>query len=97
MSQQWAAGAGVRQLGLGHRAHPWLGRQVVDREHGGRVGVLRAVAPDVDVIRTGPVIQVPRTPPVAWLAPLRGGCEWTTSLDAIEEVGNADASAGATG
>ncbi|MHA4817164.1 hypothetical protein ACXZ65_22705 [Streptomyces aculeolatus] len=84
MSQQLAAGG--RQLGFGHRAHPWLGRRVVDKEHHGRIGVLRAVAPDVDDIRTEPLIPLPGTPPVAWLSPVRGGCEWTTSLSAIEVV-----------
>lgn len=77
----------ARDLGMGHRSHPWLGRRVVDTEHGDRVGVLRAVAPDVDDIRTEPVITVPSTPPVAWLAPEHGGGrEWTTSLTAILEA-----------
>lgn len=76
----------ARDMGMGHLTHPWLNRLVVDTEHSGRLGVLRAVAPDVDDIRTEPLIQVPGTPPVAWLAPEHGGREWTTSLAAIEEA-----------
>lgn len=77
----------AKDLGMGHRSHPWLGHRVIDTEHGDRVGVLRAVAPDVDDIRTEPLLTVPSTPPVAWLAPERGGgCEWTTNLNAIQEA-----------
>ncbi|WP_258563042.1 hypothetical protein [Streptomyces phytophilus] len=75
--------AATKNLGMGHQAHPWLGRLVIDTEHDGQVGVLRAVAPDVDDIRLE-VITPPHTPPVAWLAPQGGGVEWTTSLTAIE-------------
>lgn len=38
----------MRPLGLGHWTHPLLGRRVVDHAHGGRVGVLRALAPEAD-------------------------------------------------
>lgn len=76
----------ARNLGMGHQAHPLLGRLVVDTQHDDQVGVLRAVAPDVDDIRLEPLLQPPNTPPVAWLAPRHGGTEWTTSLTAIEEA-----------
>lgn len=76
---------------MGHQPHPFLDRLVVDTEHDGRVGVLRAVAPDVDDIRLEPILRVPEAPPVAWLVPPAGGREWTTSLTAIEEVHGGDA------
>lgn len=75
---------------MGHQSHPWLGHLVVDAEHGGRVGVLRAVAPDVDDIRLEPVFRVPAARPVAWLQPEAGGKEWTTPLTAIGEVPGGD-------
>ncbi len=78
--------APAKHFGFGHEDHPLLGHRVVDAEHGRQVGVLRAVAPDVTDIRLEPVPVVPDGPPVAWLAPERGGVEWTTSLDAIEEA-----------
>lgn len=58
-------------LGLMHRTHPWIGREVEDAVTGRR-GVLRAVAPDG---------KNPR--PVAWLWPVGGGREWTTELRAL--------------
>lgn len=58
-------------LGLMHRSHPWLGREVTDTATG-RTGVLRAIAPDVDQPRL-----------VAWLAPVGGGKEWTTDPRAL--------------
>lgn len=83
--------AATTQIDMGHQSHPLLGQLVADTEHGGQIGVLRAVAPDVDDIRLEPVFKVPVTPPVAWLRPAAGGTEWTTSLDAIEEVLGANA------
>ncbi|MFJ5593218.1 hypothetical protein ACIQCG_26140 [Streptomyces noursei] len=71
-------------LGLGHWEHPLLGRLVVDHAHGDRQGVFRALAPEVKDNDLGPVLKIPHTPPVAWLAPENGGLEWTTDLDAIE-------------
>ncbi|MCF3178198.1 hypothetical protein IPZ61_33460 [Streptomyces sioyaensis] len=76
----------ARALGLGHLSHPLLGRRVIDHAHGDRVGVFRALAPDVKGPRSEPVLRVPDTPPVAWLAPEGGGVEWTTAPDAIEAV-----------
>ncbi|ARH92633.1 hypothetical protein [Streptomyces sp. MOE7] len=75
-----------RDLGLGHRDHPLLGRRVVDHGHGDRIGVLRAIAPDAKDNPFDLVVAVPDTPPVAWLAPPGGGREWTTAPEAIEEV-----------
>ncbi|AUH41647.1 hypothetical protein [Streptomyces sp. CMB-StM0423] len=80
------AAAPPADVRMGHQSHPWLGHLVVDAEHGGRVGVLRAVAPDVDDIRLEPIFRVPEAPPVAWLQEERGGKEWTTPLTAIGEV-----------
>lgn len=74
----------TRSLGLGHVDHPLLGHRVVDHAHGDRVGVLRALAPEVKGNNLGPVISVPDTRPVAWLAPETGGREWTTDPKAIE-------------
>ncbi|MGW7572613.1 hypothetical protein [Streptomyces sp. NPDC054765] len=76
----------TRALGLGHLSHPLLGRRVIDRAHGDRIGVFRALAPDVKAPRVGPALRVPDTPPVAWLAPEGGGVEWTTTPDALEAV-----------
>ncbi|WP_181785475.1 hypothetical protein [Streptomyces phytophilus] len=73
-------------LGMGHQSHPWLGHLVADTAHSGRVGVLQAVAPDVDDIRLEPIFRAPDEPPVAWLRPKDGGMEWTTALVAIQEV-----------
>jgi hypothetical protein len=73
-----------RALGLGHWSHPLLGQRVIDHPHGDRVGVLRALAPDVQGGSLDPVLKVPDTPPVAWLSPEGGGVEWTTALDTIE-------------
>ncbi|MFD1828364.1 hypothetical protein ACFSJS_01640 [Streptomyces desertarenae] len=77
-----------REVGLGHREHPLLGRTVLDTATG-RTGVLRAVCPEPDGCRawTGPVLRPGGGPPVAWLAPVGGGVEWTTALDAIREAG----------
>ncbi|QKV91909.1 hypothetical protein HUT19_09260 [Streptomyces sp. NA02950] len=71
-------------LGLCHQSHPLLGHLVVDHAHDGRVGVLRAIAPDLTDNRYRLVVMNPDAPPVAWLAPEGGGLEWTTSPDAIE-------------
>lgn len=69
-----------QDLGLGHQAHPLLGRRVVD--HTGRTGVLRAIAPE-QVTGLG---GRPRTVMRAWLAPEAGGREWTAPVDRIEEA-----------
>ncbi|MGW5937674.1 hypothetical protein ACWIG3_05765 [Streptomyces celluloflavus] len=73
----------MQPLGLGHWKHPLLGHRVIDHAHDDRIGILRAIAPDTKV-STGLVIKVPDTPPVAWLAPVTGGVEWTTDPEAIE-------------
>ncbi|MFD7101949.1 hypothetical protein [Streptomyces celluloflavus] len=74
----------MQPLGLGHWKHPLLGHLVVDHAHDDRIGILRAIAPDVKAHTPGLVIEIPDTPPVAWLAPLTGGVEWTTDPEAIE-------------
>lgn len=74
----------AQPLGLGHFDHPLLNRLVIDHAHGDRIGVLRAIAPDVDGPDVGPVLRIPDTAPVAWLAPKGGGREWSTNPDAIE-------------
>ncbi|WEB42930.1 hypothetical protein MOV08_29200 [Streptomyces yunnanensis] len=79
-----------RPLGLGHWEHPLLGQRVIDHAHDDRVGVLRALAPDIEQWELGPVTRVPVTAPMAWLAPVSGGAEWTTHPDAIEAERNAD-------
>ncbi|MER5969688.1 hypothetical protein ABT112_08115 [Streptomyces sp. NPDC002055] len=79
-------GTSTQPLGLGHFEHPLLGRLVVDHAHGDRVGVLRAIAPDVDNRDAEPELKVPDTPPMAWLAPAGGGLEWITDPDEIEAV-----------
>ncbi|REK91109.1 hypothetical protein DY245_06585 [Streptomyces inhibens] len=71
-------------LGLGHYEHPLLGRLVVDHAHDDRIGVLRAIAPDVGGPNVKPMLRIPDTPPVAWLVPEGGGVEWSTNPDAIE-------------
>ncbi|MGG2465696.1 hypothetical protein ACO0M4_39035 [Streptomyces sp. RGM 3693] len=84
-----ASGAS-RPLGLGHWEHPLLGHRVIDHAHDDRVGIFRALAPDVERPELGPVMKVPGTAPMAWLAPVSGGVEWTTHPDAIEAERNAD-------
>ncbi|MFE5738427.1 hypothetical protein [Streptomyces celluloflavus] len=74
----------MQPLGLGHWKHPLLGHRVVDHAHDDRIGILRAIAPDAKANAPGLVIGIPDTPPVAWLAPVTGGVEWTTETDAIE-------------
>ncbi|MCI0385998.1 hypothetical protein [Streptomyces sp. CNQ085] len=77
-----------RETGLGHRDHPLLGRTVLDTATG-RTGVLRAVCPEPDggtAVCAVPVFRPGSGPPVAWLAPVGGGVEWTTEPDAIREV-----------
>ncbi|WP_406509065.1 hypothetical protein [Streptomyces sp. NBC_00212] len=54
-------------LGLLHESHLWLGQIVTDTATE-RHGELRAIAPDL------------AAQPVAWLRPVGGGREWTTSL-----------------
>ncbi|MGW0880357.1 hypothetical protein [Streptomyces sp. NPDC002671] len=62
-------------LGLMHRSHQWLGREVRDTATG-CTGILRAIAPEPNGTRL-----------VAWLRPKRGGMEWTTDRRALEAVG----------
>lgn len=84
-------------IGLGHRNHPLLGHKVRDAAHEDRIGVLRAVAPNADPAakhRLGPKpatadearSSLGRDEVVAWLAPVSGGVEWPTPLDAITEA-----------
>ncbi|MEU9111842.1 hypothetical protein AB0D04_08640 [Streptomyces sp. NPDC048483] len=70
-------------LGLGHCKHPLLGRAVLDTATG-RVGVLRAIAPEPNGVQFVPSRGLLEAPPVAWLAPEGGGTEWTTDPDEIE-------------
>nr|WP_155073258.1 hypothetical protein [Streptomyces taklimakanensis] len=72
---------------MGHREHPLLGRTVLDTATG-RTGILRAVCPEPDsaTVCVAPALRPGSGPPVAWLAPVGGGVEWTTELDAIREV-----------
>ncbi|MEU9476146.1 hypothetical protein [Streptomyces sp. NPDC048191] len=63
----------MTSTGLMHRSHPWLGHLVTDSATGRR-GILRAIAPE----DTGPA-------PVAWLAPRRGGIEWTTAPENLTD------------
>ncbi|MFE7612221.1 hypothetical protein [Streptomyces celluloflavus] len=74
----------MQPLGLGHLNHPLLGHPVIDHAHADRIGILRAIAPDAKANTPSLVIGIPDTPPVAWLAPVTGGLEWTTDPDAIE-------------
>ncbi|WP_372412046.1 hypothetical protein [Streptomyces luteireticuli] len=67
-----------QDLGLGHQAHPLLGRLVVDTATD-RTGVLRAVAPEQVEGPGGRSRMVTR----AWLAPEHGGREWTAPVDRI--------------
>lgn len=60
-----------RSTGMGHRDHPWLKMEVLDQESGRR-GILRAIAPEGE-----------KGPPVAWLAPVDGGTEWTTHPNSL--------------
>ncbi|WP_199185887.1 hypothetical protein [Streptomyces carminius] len=75
-----------RDIGLGHRDHPLLGRTVLDVATG-RTGVLRAVCPlpDDGAAYLRPEVRPGNGPPVAWLAPVGGGREWTTALDAVRD------------
>ncbi|WP_241740782.1 hypothetical protein [Streptomyces sp. L2] len=68
-----ARGAAATSTGLMHRSHPWLGHLVTDSATGRR-GILRAIAPE-DTTPT----------PVAWLAPRRGGIEWTTAPENLTD------------
>ncbi|MEU7183619.1 MULTISPECIES: hypothetical protein [Streptomyces] len=74
----------MQPLGLGHLNHPLLGHPVIDHAHADRIGILRAIAPDAKANTPSLNIGIPDTPPVAWLAPVTGGLEWTTDPDAIE-------------
>jgi hypothetical protein len=56
-----------------HRSHPWLGHLVTDSATGRR-GILRAIAPEGTA-----------STPVAWLAPRRGGIEWTTAPENLAD------------
>ncbi|WP_181788956.1 hypothetical protein [Streptomyces phytophilus] len=74
-------------LGLGHERHPLLGKLVLDRTSG-RTGVLRAICPEPETHRvwSTPVLRQVAGPRMAWLVPVGGGVEWTTTPDAIEEA-----------
>ncbi|MGW5936963.1 hypothetical protein ACWIG3_31425 [Streptomyces celluloflavus] len=74
----------MQPLELGHLNHPLLGHPVIDHAHDDRIGILRAIAPDAKANTPSLNIGIPDTPPVAWLAPVTGGLEWTTDPDAIE-------------
>ncbi|WP_180990154.1 hypothetical protein [Streptomyces noursei] len=84
-----ASGSG-HPLGLGYWEHPLLGQRAIDHAHDDRVGVLRALAPDAERWELGPTKKGPIAAPMAWLAPVSGGVEWTTHPDAIEAERNAD-------
>lgn len=84
---------GAHDLGLGHWSHPLLGCLVIDHAHGARIGILRGLAPDVAEADIGPSRSIPNAPPVAWLAPEKGGVEWTTDPAFIEAAGPAANSA----
>ncbi|NGO70012.1 hypothetical protein [Streptomyces boncukensis] len=74
-------------LGLAHEDHPLLGHRVLDTAHH-VIGVLRAVAPEptTEAQRTLAPFLPEVSDPVAWLAPERGGREWTTPIESIQEV-----------
>ncbi|MEU5445811.1 hypothetical protein [Streptomyces griseofuscus] len=57
-----------------HSEHPWIGREVTDTATGRR-GILRALAPEGDIVPA----------PVAWLRPVGGGREWTTDPGALAD------------
>lgn len=57
-----------------HEPHRLIGRLVRDTLSG-RIGLLRAIAPDGDAPE-----------PAAWLIPEGGGTEWTTPPQSIEPV-----------
>ncbi|MEU9440794.1 hypothetical protein AB0D42_07675 [Streptomyces sp. NPDC048304] len=63
----------MTSTGLMHRSHPWLGQLVTDSASGRR-GILRALAPEGTALT-----------PVAWLAPPRGGIEWTTAPENLTD------------
>lgn len=78
---------------MGHRTHPLLGQEVIDTNHGDRVGILRAVAPDVDTAGKPAFVPyyeqrdrrpIDDEPCFAWLAPPTGGLEWKTDVGAIK-------------
>ncbi|TDC25407.1 hypothetical protein E1265_07050 [Streptomyces sp. 8K308] len=69
-----------RDIGLGHRDHPLLGHVVLDTETN-RTGILRALCPELP---DGGAPDL-REQMMAWLAPLNGGREWTTSPAAIRD------------
>lgn len=77
-----------RELGLAHRSHPLLGCPVIDTATG-RTGILRAICPEPtdDAAYARQVLRPGNGPLMAWLAPIAGGCEWTTPPDAIRAAG----------
>ncbi|WP_367137069.1 MULTISPECIES: hypothetical protein [Streptomyces] len=66
-----------QDLGLGHQEHPLIGRLVLDSVTG-RMGILRAVAPEDNGHGQWTVR--------GWLAPPAGGREWTAPVDRITEA-----------
>lgn len=77
----------TRSLGLGHQDHPLIAHRVIDSASG-RTGILRAICPEPDSAMTymNAVAHRGAGRPVAWLAPIGGGREWTTTPDAIQEA-----------
>ena len=70
---------------LWHQEHPLLGHRVLDTQNG-RVGILRAICPEPVDTSAALKIQPIKRPPMAWLAPIGGGREWTTVPSAIEKA-----------
>lgn len=70
---------------LWHQEHPLLGHRVLDTENG-RIGILRAICPEPADAGALAKIQPFKRTPMAWLAPIGGGREWTTATSAIEKA-----------
>lgn len=69
-------------LGYGHLSHPLLGRLVEDTATG-EIGVLRAVTREKHSAPGWVTVEPATVVYRAWLCPVGGGTEWTTSPDAI--------------
>lgn len=78
---------------LAHYTHRLLGQIVTDGN--GRRGVLRAIAPDLSTSKKPLAFTTPKdgsrseaetTKPVAWLAPEKGGAEWTAPVGSIHQA-----------
>ncbi|WP_255956066.1 hypothetical protein [Streptomyces odontomachi] len=70
---------------LYHQEHPLLGHRVVDTLNG-RIGILRAICPEPADSGASRKVQPLKRTPMAWLAPIGGGREWTTAPTAIEKA-----------